>query len=153
MKKDPKCSLPVKTGKFTFIYAASTSPKIHANGLQPHVNLLENSGYCTANFTCESHTKLSTIKQNYLLLLTNPHRICRQKFLQRQTKIPATERKITTAITSKTAITRRVTSSAGKLPVPLFYMCRSTCKITAFGAHCHKTISACEKGILRDEET
>ena len=35
------CSLPVKTGKFIRVYAASTSRRIHANCLQPHVNLPE----------------------------------------------------------------------------------------------------------------
>ena len=35
------CSLPVKTGQFTCVEAASTSRRIHANFLQAHVNLTE----------------------------------------------------------------------------------------------------------------
>ena len=35
------CSLSVKTGKFTRVYAASGSRRIHAKCLQPHANLLE----------------------------------------------------------------------------------------------------------------
>ena len=33
------CSLPVNTGKFTRVYAASTSRRLHANCLPPDVNL------------------------------------------------------------------------------------------------------------------
>ena len=63
------CSLPVKTGKFTRVYAASTSCRIHANCLQPRVNLLEYNGYFTGNFTCGTHENLSaTSMQNCLLL-------------------------------------------------------------------------------------
>ena len=45
------CSLPVKTGKFTCFYAASTSRRIHANCLQAHVNLPEYHRHFTGNFT------------------------------------------------------------------------------------------------------
>ena len=51
-------SLPVKTGKFSRVYAASTSRKIHANYLQPHVNLPEKNEYFTGNFTSGTHANL-----------------------------------------------------------------------------------------------
>ena len=41
------CSLPVKTGEFSCIYAVSTSRRLNANCLQPHVNLLDYSRYFT----------------------------------------------------------------------------------------------------------
>ena len=47
------CSLPVKRDKFTCVYAASTSRRIHANCLQLHVNLLEHSGYLTEKIHAE----------------------------------------------------------------------------------------------------
>ena len=63
------CSLPLKTGKFTRVYQASTSRRIDAKCLQPHVNLSEYNGYFTDNFTCGNHANLpATSKQNYLLL-------------------------------------------------------------------------------------
>ena len=59
------CSLPVKTGKFTCFYAASTSHRIHANCLKQNVNLLDYNGYFTNNFTCATHANLPvTSKQN-----------------------------------------------------------------------------------------
>ena len=38
------CSLPVKRGKLTCVYAASTSRRKHANCLQLHLNLIVHSG-------------------------------------------------------------------------------------------------------------
>ena len=74
------CSSAVKTGKFTCVYAASTSRRIHANCLQPHVNLPEYNEYFTGNFTCGIHANLpTTSKQKCLLLQANMHAICRQK--------------------------------------------------------------------------
>ena len=65
------CSLPVKPGKVTCFYAASTSCRIHSKRLQPHVNLLEYNGYFTGNSTCGSLANLlATIMQNCLLLQT-----------------------------------------------------------------------------------
>ena len=49
------CSLPVKTGKLTHVYAVCTSRRIHENCLQPHVNLPEQSKYFAGNCTCGSH--------------------------------------------------------------------------------------------------
>ena len=49
------CSLPVKTGIFTRVYAASTSRRIHANCLQPRINLIEYNGYLTGNFKWTTH--------------------------------------------------------------------------------------------------
>ena len=45
------CSVPVDTGKFTCVYEASTSRRLHANCLQSHVILPEHNGYFTGNFT------------------------------------------------------------------------------------------------------
>ena len=50
------CSLPAETGKFTRVYAAS---RIHANCLQPHVNLPEYSLYFTGFFNCEKSFKFA----------------------------------------------------------------------------------------------
>ena len=59
------CSLPVKTGKITRVYAARTSRRIHANCLQPHISLPEHNGYFTGNFTCRAHASLpATSMQN-----------------------------------------------------------------------------------------
>ena len=66
------CSLPLKTGKFTPVYAANTWRRIHANCLQPHVNSPEYNGYFTGNFTCRTHSNLpATRMQNCLLLHEN----------------------------------------------------------------------------------
>ena len=74
------CSLPLKTGKFAHVYAASTSSRIHANCLQPHVILPEYNRYFTFNFTCGFHANLpATSMQNCLLLQAKIHAICRQK--------------------------------------------------------------------------
>ena len=74
------CSLPVKTGKFTCVDAASTSSRKHANCLQAHVNLHEYQGYSTGNFTCGTHANfLATSMQNCLALQAKIHAICRQK--------------------------------------------------------------------------
>ena len=75
------CSFLVKTGKFTGVYAASTSRRIPANCLQPHSNLPKNSGYFTGNLTCRTHVSLPTTgMQNCMLLQAkNP---------QLQVKIP-----------------------------------------------------------------
>ena len=90
------CSLLVKTGKFTCVYKASTSRRIHANCLQPHVNLLEYNGYFTGIITYGIHANLPTTSmQNCLLLQAkitanagkNPRLI--------EGKIPAKAHKIT----------------------------------------------------------
>ena len=47
------CSLPINTGEYTRVYAASTSRKIHANCLQPRVNLLECNGQFTGKLPAE----------------------------------------------------------------------------------------------------
>ena len=74
------CSLPVKTGKFTCVYAASTSRRIHANCLQPHVNLPEQNGCLTGNFTCGIHAKFpAKSMRNCPILQVKIHEICRQK--------------------------------------------------------------------------
>ena len=84
------CSLPVKTGKFTCVEAASTSRRIHANCLQAYVNLPEYHGDFTGNFTCETHANLpATSMQNCLLLQAKIHATYRQKKLESQVKIPA----------------------------------------------------------------
>ena len=71
-------SLPVKTAKFTCVYAASTSRRIHANCLQAHVNLPEYHGH----FTCGTHAIC-------LPLVCKSACFCRQKYTQLHTKIPA----------------------------------------------------------------
>ena len=76
------CSLPVKTGKYTCFYAASTSRRIQAICMQPHVNLPEHNGYFTGNFTCGTHANLSaTSIQNHLILQAKIHASCWQKHL------------------------------------------------------------------------
>ena len=60
------CSLPVKTGKFTCLEAASTSRRIH--------------GHYTGNFTCGTDANLpATSMQNCLLLQAKIHATYRQK--------------------------------------------------------------------------
>ena len=74
------CSLPVKTGKFTCVYAASNSRRLHANCLQPHANLPEHNLYYTGNFICETHTKLpATSTRKCLRLQAKILAICGQK--------------------------------------------------------------------------
>ena len=80
------CSLPVKTGKFTCVEAASTWRRIHAiavneaRKLQAHVNLPEYHGHFTSNFTCGTHANLpATIMQKCLLLQAKIHATYRQK--------------------------------------------------------------------------
>ena len=89
------CSLSVKTGKFTRVYAANTSHRIHANCLQPHVNLPEYNGYFTSNFTWRTHEKLPVNSmQNCLILQAKKQAIGKQKDLQSQAKLPWTADKI-----------------------------------------------------------
>ena len=74
------CNSPVKIGKFTRVYAASTSYRILANCLQLHVNLPEYNGYFTDNFTYGTHANLpATSMQNCLLLQAKTHAICKHK--------------------------------------------------------------------------
>ena len=74
------CSLPAKTGKITYFYAASTSRKIHTNCWQSHVNLPEYNGHFTGNFTCRTHANLpATSMQNCLQLQAKMHATFRQK--------------------------------------------------------------------------
>ena len=74
------CSLYVKTGKFTRVYAASNSRRLHANCLQSQVHLPERNGYFTGNFACGTYANfLATTMQNYLRLQAKIHAICRQK--------------------------------------------------------------------------
>ena len=74
------CSLPVKTGKFTCVEAASTSRRIHANCLQAHVNLTEYHRHFTGNFTRGTHANLpATSMQNCLLLQAKIHATFKQK--------------------------------------------------------------------------
>ena len=87
------CSLPVKTGKFTCVEAATTSRRIQANCLQAHVNLPEHHMHFTCNFTCGTHAILpATSTQNRLLLRAKIHASYRQKLLESQVKIPAKRR-------------------------------------------------------------
>ena len=79
------CTLPVKTGKFTRVYAVSTSRRINGNCLQPHVNLPECNGYFTGNFICGTHANLPvTSLQNCLLLQGKVYAIYRQKHQNRR---------------------------------------------------------------------
>ena len=74
------CSLPVKTGKFTCVEAASTSRRIHANCLQAHLNLPEHHRHFTGSFTCRTHANLpATSMQNCLLLQAKIYATCTQK--------------------------------------------------------------------------
>ena len=52
------CSLPVNTGKFTCVEAASISPRTHAICPQAHVKLPEYHRHFTGSFTCGTHAKL-----------------------------------------------------------------------------------------------
>ena len=80
------CNLPVKTGKFTRVYAASTSRRIHANYLQRHVILLGYSGNFTSNFKCRTKANFpSRGMQNCLLLQEKMHAICRKKYPHQKT--------------------------------------------------------------------
>ena len=96
-------SLNVKTGKFTRVYAANTSRRIHANCLQPQLNLPEYNGYFTSNFTCGTHKFFPDYcaiftcfcRQNYMQLGGKNIRNLRQKCLQSQAKIPARAGKTT----------------------------------------------------------
>ena len=98
------CSSPVKMGNFTCVCGASTSRRIHMNCLQPHVNLLEYSGYFTGNFKCGTHANLSaTGMQNCLHLQAKnleiagkntqncrqKHRNCRQSAITSYVNSPA----------------------------------------------------------------
>ena len=97
------CSLLVKKVQFTRVYATSTSLRIHANGLQPHVSLPDHSGYLTGNFISGTHANSPAIAmQNCLHSLakkpatsgkTTRHSI--QKYSQSQAKIPSTAGKNT----------------------------------------------------------
>ena len=91
------CSSPVKTDKFTQLHSASTSRRIHAHCLQPHVNLPEHSRFLKGKFTCGTYANSPAIgMQNCLLLQAKIHAIwgkntrnCRQKYLHLQEKIRA----------------------------------------------------------------
>ena len=79
------CSIRANTGKFTPVHAASASRRLHANCLQPHVNLPEHNGYFTGTFTCGTHANLpATCMQNCLLLQAIIHAIGWQTYLQLQ---------------------------------------------------------------------
>ena len=73
------CSLPVNTGKFTFLEAASTSRRTHANCLRKHVNLPEYHKHFTGSFTC----------------------FCRQKYMQLTNKNTGIAGKNTRTIAGK----------------------------------------------------
>ena len=112
------CSLPVKTGKFTCVKAASTSRRIHANFLQAHVILPEFHGHFTGNFTCGNHANLpATSMQNCLLLQAKIHatyrqntRIAGKNTRQAQAKMTANAGKKTRTIAGKKpAIPHRIT--------------------------------------------
>ena len=80
-----KCSLPVNTGKFTRVFAASTSRRIQTSCLQPHVKLPGYNGYFTSNFTCRTHANLpATSMQSCLFLQAKIHAICRSKHSNRR---------------------------------------------------------------------
>ena len=90
------CSLPVKLGKFTRKYAASSSHRIQANCLQPHVNLSEYNGFFTGKFTCRADANFpATSMRNCLLLQAKIHAIGRQKHPQSKTKTRAIANKNT----------------------------------------------------------
>ena len=63
------CSLPIKTVKFSSVYAASTSFRIHDNYLHSLVNLPEYSGFLTGNFTCGINANLPAIGMHNCRLL------------------------------------------------------------------------------------
>ena len=84
------CNLPVKTGKFTRVYPASASRRLHANCLQPHVNLPEHKGYFTGDFICGTYANLpATGMQNCLLLQTKIPALAGKNTCQTQAKVPA----------------------------------------------------------------
>ena len=83
------CSLPVKTGEFTRGYAASTSRRLHASYLQPHVILPEHNGYFRGNFTCGTHANLlATSMLNGLRLQAKNTCNLQAKTLDSQVKTP-----------------------------------------------------------------
>ena len=87
------CSLLVKAGKFTRVYAASISRRIHANCLQPRVNLPKYNGYFTGNFTCGTHANLPTTSmQKYMQLACKNTRIAGKNIRQTLVKISAKSR-------------------------------------------------------------
>ena len=90
------CSLSVKTGEFTRVYAVRTSRRIYAKFLQPHVNLLENNGY----FKGKLHAELIQTGKNtgHLPAKTRESQMkipakCKNKLKHRQ-KHPQLHRKI-----------------------------------------------------------
>ena len=90
------CSLPVKRDKFTCVYAANTSRRIHANCLQLHVNLLEHSGYLTKKYMRNSckvaldwHTKTPALASKNTRIHRRKHPQSQAKNALLQLKIPA----------------------------------------------------------------
>ena len=83
------CSLPVKTGKFTGVEAASISRTIHANCLQAHVYLPEYHGLFTGNFTCGTHANLPATAGKNISNSAKNTRIAGKNARQTQAKITA----------------------------------------------------------------
>ena len=115
------CSLPVKIGKFTRVYAASTSRRIQANCQQPHVNLPEYKEYFTGNFTCGTHANLAaTSMQKCLLLQAKRAAIAGKNILNCGQKYPQLTEKIRANALKKTRNSRHYCyHTAGKITCQL----------------------------------
>ena len=101
------CSLRVKTGKFTRIYAASTSSRIHANCLQLQIILSEYKEYFTSKNTRGAHANLpatSFAGKNTCNWQARTYKIARKMTCNWQAKTPE--------IAGNTAIIQRVKSPA-----------------------------------------
>ena len=134
-----RCSLSIKTGKFTCVYWASTSRRTHTYCLLSHVNLSGDSGYSIGNFKWKTHAKSPTTgtqnflfcRQKYMQLFAENIRNrkqnmgkCRQelpqlqaKDAQVQVKYPQVRAKIST-ISGNTAMTTLICSPANKVTLP-----------------------------------
>ena len=133
------CSLHVKTVEFTCVEAASTSPRIHAKCLQVHVNLFEDHGHFTGNFTYGTHANLyaTSMQKNtcnsQATIVESQVRIPakrRQKYLHTEEKIPAIPHR-NTCNCRHSAITQRVNSTANCRCVSLHHAGEVTCKVCA----------------------
>ena len=115
------CSLPVKTGKFTRVYAASILRRIHANYLQPHVNLPEHIGYLTSNFTCGTHANYPAIgMQNCLISQAKKNmQFAGKNTNNRKQKDPQSQAKIPAITGKKTTITGKNTRNCWQKYEPL----------------------------------
>ena len=102
-----KFRLLVKTGKFTRVYAASTSRRIHANCLQLHLNLPENSGY----FTGILHADFMQIRPRLNCMMAC---FCKQKYMNCRQKPAIADKKYPELEVKRPEIAGKIPAIAGK---------------------------------------